>query len=182
VQPQHCPIKKAGIKMRTIRTKVYQFSELSEQAKQKAIEWGYYLNVSYDWWKFAYEDAEKIGLKIKGFDIDRGSYCKGDIIGTHEETAKLILEQHGNQCDTYTTAKDFLAELKTIEDKYKDEGEDNWDEQSEIENAEDDFLKALLEDYRIILQNEYEYLTSDEAVIETIQANEYEFTQNGRRF
>jgi len=168
--------------MRTIRTKVYQFSELSKQAKQKAIEVCADYNVSYDWWESTYEDAANIGLKITGFDIDRGSYCKGEIIGTHEETAKLIIEQHGEQCDTYTTAKDFLKALDEIADKYKNEGEDNWDEQSEIEEAEEDFLKSLLEDYRIILQNEYEYQTSEEAIIETIQANEYEFTADGRRF
>jgi len=52
--------------MRTIRTKVYQFSELSEQAKQKAIEWGYDLNVSYGWWESVYEDAEQIGLQFSG--------------------------------------------------------------------------------------------------------------------
>jgi hypothetical protein len=168
--------------MRTIRTKVYQFSELSEQAKQKAIEECSDYNVSYDWWESTYEDAEQIGLKITGFDIDRGRYYKGTIIGTHEETAKLILENHGEQCETHTTAKEFLAQLDAITEKYKDEGEDNWDEQSEIEEAEEDFLKSLLEDYRIILQKEYEYLTSEEAIIETIQANEYEFKADGTRF
>lgn len=168
--------------MRTIRTKVYKFSELSEQAKEKAIEWGYDLNVSYDWWESVYEDAENIGVKITGFDIDRASYCKGDIIGTHEETAKLILEQHGEQCETYKTAKNFLAELDAVAERYKDKGEDNWDEQSEIEAQEDDFLKSLLEDYRIILSKEYDYLTSREAIIESIEANEYEFTVDGRRF
>lgn len=32
------------------------------------------------------------------------------------------------------------------------------------------------------LEREYDYLTSDEAVDETITANEYTFTENGRRF
>lgn len=168
--------------MRTVRTKVYLFSELSEQAKEKAIKWGYDLNVSYDWWESVYEDAENIGLKITGFDIYRASYCNGDIIGTHEETAKLILENHGEQCETYKTAKNFLAELDAITEKYKDEGEDNWDEQSENENAEDEFLKSLLEDYRIMLSKEYNYLTSEAAIIETIEANEYEFKADGTRF
>jgi predicted transcriptional regulator len=30
-----------------------------------------------------------------------------------------------------------------------------------------------------MLQKEYEYLTSEEAIIETIEANEYEFTEKG---
>ena len=168
--------------MRVIKTKVYQSDELDEQAKQKAIEWGADLNVDYEWWEFIYEDAKNIGLKITEFDIDRGSYCKGYIIGTHEETVKLIIEQHGEQCETYTTAKDFLKTLDEIASKYKNEGEDNWDEQSKIEEAEEEFLKSLMEDYRIILQKDYDYLTSEEAIIETIKANEYEFTSKGVRF
>ncbi len=52
----------------------------------------------------------------------------------------------------------------------------------ELENDEDEFLKELLEDYRIILQKEYEYQTSEEAIIGTIEANEYEFTQDGKMF
>lgn len=31
----------------------------------------------------------------------------------------------------------------------------------------------------IILQKEYDYLTSREAIVETIQANEYEFNEHG---
>jgi hypothetical protein len=31
------------------------------------------------------------------------------------------------------------------------------------------------------LEAEYEYLTSDEAITETIRSNEYEFTEDGRR-
>jgi hypothetical protein len=30
------------------------------------------------------------------------------------------------------------------------------------------------------LEKEYEYLTSDESIIETIHANEYEFTEDGK--
>ena len=51
---------------RTIRTKVYLFSELSDQAKQKVIEDNYDINVDYEWWESAYEDAANIGLKITG--------------------------------------------------------------------------------------------------------------------
>ncbi len=42
------------------------------------------------------------------------------------------------------------------------------------------FLKSILEDYSTILQNECEYLMSDEAVTETIQANQYTFTESGK--
>ena len=41
-------------------------------------------------------------------------------------------------------------------------------------------FKALLNDYLSLLSNEYEYLISDEAIKETITANEYEFYENGK--
>ena len=65
-----------------------------------------------------------------------------------------------------------------------EEPDDDSDEFSEWENKmiiiEDEFLKSLLEDYSIILQKEYEYQTSEEAIIESIKANDYEFTEDGK--
>lgn len=165
---------------RTIRTKVYQFSELSEQAKQKAIEWGYDLNVSYDWWESVYEDAENIGLKITGFDIDRASYCQGDFTLSAHEVAANIMRDHGEQCETNKTAQAFLDEVNEIQGNYPElEGSEYEDK---MMDAEEDFKKSLCEDYRIILSKEYDYLTSREAIIESIEANEYEFKADGTRF
>ena len=47
---------------------------------------------------------------------------------------------------------------------------------------EDDFLQALLEDYRILYNSDIDNCNSDEYITETIQANEYEFTADGRMF
>ena len=41
--------------MRTIRTKVYKFDELSEQAKQVAIEEHRDINVDWDWYEPMFE-------------------------------------------------------------------------------------------------------------------------------
>jgi len=165
---------------RTIRTKVYKFDELNEDAKQKAIEVLSEINVDYDWWQFVYEDAENIGLKIDGFDIDRGSYCNGNFTISAHEVAANIIRDHGESCDTYKTAQEFLDNSNEIQNKYPEmEGPDYEDEMISNEDA---FLNSILEDYRVMLTNEYEYLISDEAIIETIQANEYEFTADGRRF
>lgn len=51
--------------------------------------------------------------------------------------------------------------------------------------AEETVIEALRDLARWLyrqLEREYEYLSSDEAVDETITANEYTFTENGRRF
>lgn len=155
--------------MRTIRIKLYKFSELSESAKQKAIENLSDINVDYNWWESTYEDAKNIGLKITSFELDRNRHAKGKFTGYAIDTAKDILEEHGQDCETYKTAEGFISDYNTTLDE-------------DIEELEEGFLNSLLEDYSIILQKEREYLQSEDAIIETIEANEYEFTITGERF
>jgi len=175
--------------MRTIETVVYKFDELSDGAKQKAIEKNLYLNVDDFWWGNTYEDAESIGLKISEFDLGRACYAKGDFYGPSLDVAKRIIEEHGEHCGTYQTAKNYLAEYhRLVVDQCQEDADRlysefaieidlSWD--IDTEDIDNEFLRSLCEDYRIILQNEYEYLISEEAIIETITANEYEFTAEG---
>lgn len=147
--------------MRTFTTThtVYTFDELTEEGKRQAIEKLYDINVDYDWWGHVYEDAEQIGLKITGFDLDRYLHATGHLTEDMQQVCKNIISEHGESCATYRLA---------IKNQHK-HGEDN----------EEQFAKDLLEEYAHMLQSEYEYLTSEEAIIETIQANEYEFDENG---
>lgn len=154
---------------------VYKFNELSEEAQQKAIENLYDINVDGDWWEFTYEDAEQIGIKITGFDIDRGAYCSGDFIESPLTVIKLIKENHGESCETYKTALQY--EKLILECPKDEEGEPI---ENELEVIEDDFRNSLLEDYRIMLEKEYEYMTSKKAIIETIESNDYDFTSEGK--
>ncbi len=174
---------------RTIRTKVFKFNELNEDAKQKAIESFYDINVNDEWWIYTYEDAENIGLKITSFDIDRGSYCKGEFLLPAFDVSCKIIQEHGVNCETHKTALKFGADWTELVKKYSDGIEldkvtyDNeYDFDNEANDLEDEFKQSLLEDYRIILQKEYEYQTSEAAIIETIEANDYEFTADGRQF
>lgn len=175
--------------MRTIRTKIYQFNELNEKAQEKALNELRSINVDFDWWTFTYDDAENIGLKITGFDLDRNRHAKGYFMQESKNTADRIMTEHGENCETYKTAKQFInfwdeavkiySDGITI-DKVKEGSENNFDEY--IEDKENDFLKSLLEDYSIMLQNECDDLQSDEIIKDTILANEYEFTKDGKQF
>ena len=171
--------------MRTVQTPVYKFEELSENAKKTAIEKLYDINVDHDWWDSVYDDANTIGCKIKGFDTDRGNHCDLKCDDAHE-TARLIVENHGETCDTRKLADEYLKD----HDKIIDEAERDEDGELSDEHAVDklldelnaEFQRALGEEYLSILRKEYEYLTSEEAIIETIEANEYEFTEDGKMF
>lgn len=154
--------------MRIKETKVYPFDELSDDAKEKVIkEFGYAL-LDYEWWESVFEDAKNVGIEITEFELDRGSYCRGNIDDAID-TAKAILKEHGDTCETWQTAKDF-------HDAVAKDGEDTED----FESLCLGFKYSLLEDYHIMLQKEYEHLTSEAVIIETIKANEYEFTEDGK--
>lgn len=168
--------------MKTVTINLYSFNELNENAQQKAIENLSDINVNFDWWDFVYEDAENIGLKITSFDLDRNRHAKGYFILSASEVAANIFSNHGKDCETYKTAESFMKEWQPIFDDYMNEDSENYESQELEErliDMEDDFLNSLLEDYSIMLQNECEYLRSDEAIIETIEANEYLFTEDG---
>ena len=171
--------------MRYEKIKVYEFNELSEEAKERAIEKLWNINVDYEWWDCVYDDAENIGLKIKEFDLDRGSYVKGGFTISAQEVASNIIRDHGESCETYQTAVNFINEYEPVFSDYMNEQSENF-ESGELEDKmldmESEFLKSLCEDYRVILQNEYDYRTSTEASIETINANGYEFTKDGKLF
>ena len=162
--------------MRTVRTKVYKFNELSDTAKQTAIEKLYDINVDCDWFDSVYEDAKTIGCKITGFDTGRGNYCDLKSCDAHE-TARLIVENHGETCDTRILADEYLKDHAKLA---RDEDGDIFTDLLEELDAE--FIRALGEEYLSILRKEYEYLTGEEAIIETIEANEYEFTEDGKMF
>ncbi len=175
--------------MRTIRTKVYQFNELNDDAKQVAISKNSDINVNYDWWFMTYEDAENIGLKLNSFDLDRNKNAKGKFIDDAYFCATEIVNNHGVDCDTYKLSLKFISEWNEAIKLHSDginiekvrecnEGAfDNYVYDSEIK-----FLEDILECYANILQGECEYLQGDEAIKETLISNEYEFTKDGNMF
>lgn len=153
--------------MRIKETKVYPFDELSDESKERAVAELWDINASYEWWDGIYDDAKNVGITITEFEVDRGSYCRGTIDDAID-TARAILKEHGDSCETYQTAKDF-------HDAVVKDGEETED----YESLCSEFEYSLLEDYRIMLQKEYEDLSSEQAIIETIEVNEYEFTEDG---
>jgi hypothetical protein len=171
--------------MKTIEIKLYKFNELSEEAKQTAIEKNIDINLLEDWYDSICEDAKNIGLKITSFDLDRNRNAKGDFLLSACEVAQNILNEHVESCETYKTAQSFMEDWQPVFNDYMNEESENYESrelEDEMQDLEDDFLKSLCEDYSIMLQNEYEYLYSDEAIIETIEANDYDFTEDGSRY
>lgn len=170
---------------RVIEKTLYKFYELSEAAKKKALQKLWDINVDYDWWEFSYDDAKQIGIIIKGFDLDRGRSIEIEFDDCEKNVCNNIIEQHGEECDTYKLAKQYLYERDALDVAIKLVGDD--EEKVEeidgsIEKLNDSFKKDLAECYWKMLRQDYEYRMTDEAVKETIESNEYEFEEDGSRF
>src|ERR1700754_4941823 len=108
-----------AIIMRTVRTKVYEFNELSPDAQQKAIDHFSDINVGFNWWQQVYTDAETIGIKITEFDLDHGT-IGGKLLYSLTYCGELITANHGDQCETYKTAKAYLAEWAKLVKEHSD--------------------------------------------------------------
>lgn len=156
---------------------VYKFEELSEKAQEKVLWKLADLNADYGWWDSVYDDAQNVGLKITEFDLYRNRHCKGYFIGSAVETAEKIVAEHGSVCETHKTATTYLKDRTELVKKYNGDNDDIID--NECDDLDSEFLRSILEDYSILLQKEYEYLTSKEAIMETIKLNEYEFDEHG---
>ncbi len=173
--------------METREYKVYKYDELTEEQQQKVLGNYAYINVECDWWDYMYEDAKTVLLKIDGFDLDRNRYCTGNFIEYAEDTAKKIIVEHGESCESWGTATNYLAERAELVKKYSDGvttdivSEDNeYDFDNACEEIDAEFLRSILEDYSIMLQKTYEYITSEKAIIETLKSNDYDFTVDGK--
>ena len=157
-------------------TRVRKFNRLPAEIKQKAIEHYCYINVNHNWWDFTHDDAKEVGLKITGFDLN--GTIEANITGdptTYMACAEAIVENHGKDTDTYKLAAPFFVKWYLQGDGYEERG--LLDEY--LEEAEE-FEAELKRCYLKMLQREYEYLTSEEAVVETLIANDYEFDNNGK--
>tara|TARA_B000000532_G_C18822289_1_gene386493 strand:+ start:116 stop:658 length:543 start_codon:yes stop_codon:yes gene_type:complete len=178
--------------MRIIETKAYQFQELDEQTKEKAIDNYRYVSVEHDsWWDFVKEDLISVGIELRSFDIDRGSFAEIHLEDFYE-TCELILKWHGENCETYKIAERYIKEHDSIKEKMDNlecnENDDSDEEHlnklmqldKDLEDLDEEYQKEFSWEVLSMLRKEYEYMISDEHTIEIFEVNEYEFTKEGK--
>ena len=195
--------------MRTIETTVYKYDELpTDAAKERARDWWLRDGLTYDWYESVYDDAKAIG-EILGFTIDRisfsGFHSQGDgasFVGSYSYAPgwrKRLKAYAPLDADVLAIGETLQAVQKRnryglqaiigAEGRYSHEGtmratvEDA--DGREVSAVEDAAVLECAKDFaRWIysrLEEEHEYLTGDDAVAETLLANEYEFTADGRQ-
>lgn len=196
--------------MKTITTTVYEYAELSETAQEKAREWYVQCGFDHDWWDNVFCDAKEIaalmGIDIKdiyfsGFSSQGDGACftgryaykkgSGKAVTAHapQDTElqriaaglQAIQRKHfyklvasvahtGHYSHAYSTTID----IEHADNPYVDIPDDDEKEMIQL-------LRGFMNWIYKQLETDHDYLTSDEAVSESIIANEYHFTADGVR-
>lgn len=168
------------MRIETREYKIFKFEELSESAQDKALQSLWDVNVMDGFWfEHIAEEIKEYGGELVEFDTDRSSSIIIKI-NSPELFAKSILENHGEKCDTHMTAYNFLNATSVL---YSIDTDDlTYEQEQELEDLESDFTKEISGDYLTLLRESYKYATSEEAIKETIEINEYEFTEDGELY
>jgi hypothetical protein len=197
-QPQRMPqMMGGGKRIVTTEHEVFNYDELPEDAKQKALEKYYDINVDDNYW---YDYDEKLGLNAKEmkkygtkkifdegktlyFDLDRGMYIQfPDLKVVDEEGFRKLLgipkPLWKKVKDDYSFENNRDRNTALNLGKYQDYTEK---EQKILRDAEERFGDKIQEAWKTLRDN-YEYNTSKEAIEETFKINEYEFTKDGKIF
>ena len=201
--------------MRIKETKVYLFDELSEEAKDKAVEKLSDINIDFEWWfdegliELSSKEMKDRHIKlsdkwyeisphanIKGeypaytglfkwkqiyFEIDRNSYLQFvDLEVKDDDTFRKFLripKRLWQDChysfDTPGRYRNTFIVTET------ENGEDFTPKQQEIIDRAIEIFADKVSEGLSNLRVNYEYLSSREAIIDTIKANDYEFTEDG---
>ena len=158
--------------MRIVEEKIYLFHELDESAKERAREW-YRDGMEYFWWDDAHNSIKKFcqhfNVGIKNYEV--GAFCNSWMTTTAEG-------QHFRGLKL----KDFDPD-KMQAGYYLDF--DLWREFYEVWKDSSDLLKAFnnaIDSAIMSIQKDWEYQYTDESVDENITINDYEFTEDGKRY
>jgi len=169
------------------------FKDLNQNAKDHVLEKERYLNVDYEWWDGITERLKEAGIDAEHvyFDLQSG-YFYADKADVDKE--KLISamwrERYIGAQEAYAMRDHFYIGLRTTyhgcgfgQNFFELEVEDDVPEEvaKNVEGGIDAFLDDLINKCLKELRDEYDYLTSDESVTETIEANEWRFTPDGER-
>lgn len=184
--------------MKTINVKVYQFNELSDDAREVAMN-NYMEHYMDSWYDYVLEDALNVDVYIEEFDVYR-NHCRVRFQQEAEDTAQAIIEEGyagalkeivqewqedvNNALRSYSKYDEYLD---WISDRGFTEDDFDFDDWLIYESgyAEDklnmdlDFLKQLADYYLKVLKDEYDHYTSESYIEDFYDCNEALFLESG---
>ena len=184
--------------MKTINVKVYQFNELSDHARQVAMD-NYMEHYMDYWYDYVVEDMKPIDLYLEEFDIYR-NYCKIRFQQEAEDTAQAIIEEGyagtlkeiveewqedvNNALKSYSKYDEYIDWINDRGFTEDDFDFDDWllYESGYAEDKESmdlDFLKQLSDYYLQRLHDDYTYYTSESYIEDFYDRNNALFLESG---
>ena len=158
--------------MRIVEEKIYQFTELDDSAKETAREW-WKDGIEFHWWKESLESVyafcNHFDIKVKDYSI--GAFSPSWLTHDAENHSFRGLKLKDIKRDYNPTG--YCLDCTLWETFY-----DTWKETSDPLKAFNEAIDRAVID--IVKDIEYQY--SDEAVDEMLIVNEYEFTEDGKRY
>lgn len=186
--------------MKTVTVKTYSFNELNQEAKKKALETFWNINVDYEGWDDFIIEEYQGKLEELGYTeakiLYSGFYSQGDgacFEATIDIQKWLTSHKLGNKYRAlYNEAENISVCLKHSGHYYhslmtqldygimdlSDKAQSQFDEVEKMILIEREELGNEI--YRA-LDNAYCNLTEEKAVTETIEANDYQFLEDGDR-
>lgn len=187
-----------------------KYEELSDKAKQHAIMRMYDINTNHDWWEATYEYAGEVAkslgfewFEIDSFNLDRGSYVQYDahfystllkldeLSDKQKDELKEFIEPITEQaalCAIHSQGSYLYANITptgrtSLNVDWEVWNSYDYNEAQELLNGKaiEEAFDAFADWIQARLQEDYDYLTSDEAIEESIIANEYDFDEDGKR-
>ncbi len=174
--------------------KVFSFEELEEEDKQQIVEDYWDINTEYEDWydiKYLKEKLKEYGIKTKDicFDFGRGSYLyldesfitderkflKSMGVDLRTKDAKILLEEgisidtdhFGGGCAKNSINTYYIRDLSRDDD---------------LEEGLNEHIYSICKELATIIKEQYDYLTSREAIEETIISNEYQFVKDSGKY
>ena len=158
-----------GFVMRTIETTIYTFDELSDKSKERAIQHMRQIS-DYPWFDECLNSlrafCDEFSVKVTDYTLSDCYRASISTDATHNHFRGVRLSSFDREA--MPTGFCFDCDLRyTFHDEFKRTG----DAYHAFETAIEAFLCAVKRDI--------EWQFSDECITENIQANSYEFTENG---
>lgn len=175
------------MRVETREYKIYDYKDVinNEELKQRVLDKHWDINIDYEWWDWIVDEwiekNEKKGIEFSAksleFELDRYRGCKCDydvdidkllphitsLTEKEKERVKLLIDNGVCSYDSYIPKTHPL--VKKMFNKLF----------HEIERMEGLARNELYYE----LDENYQYLTSEEGILNTIESNNWEFDENG---
>lgn len=184
---------------------VYNFDELPEELKKKVLEKNYDVNVAgVEWWDDYFDYFRDVG-RVLGFDIDNiyfsGFSSQGD--GACFTGRYRYAKGWAEELKKYTSDPEVMAIANSLQDLQKRHfyrlscsishrghynhslctsfdvyNNGDWAEEVICDDLEQ-IVREFMDWMYAGLSSGYDYLTSDDAITDTLIVNEYQFNEDG---